>query len=99
MNAQRLLSKTMQEWDASSWQTFDQVKRLVVSLFGFGADIWDTIEQANCTRKIDFLVLCSKDEESKFYVQLKTDSNTFVVRYHGYLVPPNKDVKAPEGLL
>jgi len=98
-NLKSLLSSSMQEWD-KSWPTFDKVKQEVVSLFGFKKDICNTIEEAKCTRKIDFLVLCSNNEESKFYVQLKTDSNTFVVRYHGYLVPPNKkDVKAPEDLL
>ena len=97
-NLKSLLYSSMQEWD-KPWSTFDKVNKEVVSLFGFNQDICTTIEETKCTRKIDLLVLCSEDEESKFYVQLQTDSNTFVVRYHGYLVPPNKSVKAPEDLL
>lgn len=101
LNAQRLLSRTMQEWDARSWPTFDQVKRLVVSLFGFGADIWDTIEQAKCLYihlsgdddDVNDLILCSANEESRFYVRWLSHSNTFVVQYHGFLVPPSRDVK------
>ena len=96
-NLKRLLSSSMQEWD-KSWRTFDLVKQHVVSLFGFKEDICNTIEEAKCTRKADFLVLCSKDGESKFVVEWKKD-NTFEIKYHGFLVPPNKDVKAPEDLL
>ena len=97
-NLKSLLYSSMQECD-KPWSTFDKVKKEVVSLFGFNEDICNTIEETKCTRKIDFLVLCSKDEESKFYVQLQTNSNTFVVRYHGYLVPPNKSVEEPQDLL
>jgi hypothetical protein len=112
VNAQRLLSKTMQEWDPSSCPTFVQVKRLVVSLFGFGADIWDTIEQAECLYihsvgvdsvgvedDLNDLILKSSNNESRFYVRWRSHSNTFRVEYFGFLVPPSGDVKAPDNLV
>ena len=98
LSLQRLLSTAMQEWDHRDWQSFDFIRRRVVSLFGFGADIQDTIVQEKCIRNPENLVLCTANEESRFYVRWFSDSNTFVVQYHGLLVPPSLDVKAPGDL-
>jgi hypothetical protein len=95
---QRLLTTAMQEWDHRDWQSFDLIRIFVVSLFGFGADIQDSIVQEKCTRYPKKLVLCSANEESHFYVYWLAHLNTFVVQYGGQLVPPSLDVKPPKEL-
>jgi hypothetical protein len=99
LSLQRLMSTAMQQCDDRDWQSFNFIRRCVVSLFGFGEDIQDTIVQEKCMRHPDNLVLCSANGEDRFYVRWLSHSNTFVVQYHGLLVPPNKDVKAPDDLL
>ena len=99
LSLQRLLATAIQEWDHRDWQSFDFIRWRVVSLIGFEADIQDTIVQEKCIRNPENLVLCSANEESRFYVRWLTHSNTFVVQYHGLLVPPSLDVKAPDDLL
>jgi hypothetical protein len=96
---QNLMKTTMEECYQRDWQSFDFIKGHVVSLFGFGTDIQNTILQEKCFRSPDTLMFWSTNEEDRFYVRLLPDQIIFVVQYHGFLVPPNKDVKAPDDLL
>jgi hypothetical protein len=98
LSLQRLLATAMQECESRDWRDFDFIRRRVVALFGFGADIQDTIVQDKCVRHPENLVLCSANGEDRFYVRWLAHSNAFVVQYHGLLAPPSLDVKAPEDL-
>jgi hypothetical protein len=94
------LEAAMASWAQRDWPSsakFEDVRRWVACLFGFGAAVWRTLEQEKSSRTRDSLVLCSADEQSRFYVLRRhgaaEGSAAIVVQYHGPLAPSSRHAR------